>query len=246
MTEEEKEKPQDAREEAENENPELEEAENENPELEEAENENPEEEEEEENVGLVKLDEDELEELDEDELEEDDEIDEIDEVEAEPDIGAIQVIGQGDFSMCQANRGADDPGDNTLMEPQWMTKFGEMFFVTDRGNHRVLIWDQIPEEDGEPASVVLGQEDFADCLENRGITTTLDEMTSGLGDESLDGFTISKAQDDTLSQVSECPLMQTNTDGKLLRRTPAAPSLRIAPPPAGSPHWACRATGSAG
>ncbi|MBT4365762.1 MAG: hypothetical protein HOD17_14880, partial [Desulfobacteraceae bacterium] len=49
-------------------------------------------------------------------------------------------------------------------------------------------------------ALVLGQEDFADCLENRGMTTTLDEMTSGLGDESLDGFTISKAEEDTLSQ----------------------------------------------
>ena len=137
-----------------------------------------------------------------DEFEEDDEIDEFDEVEEEvvAEVGACMVIGQGDMSMCMSNRGADDPGDNTLSEPQFMAKYGNYFFVSDRGNHRVLVWEQLPEETGEPAGLVLGQEDFADCLENRGMTTTLDEMTSGLGDESLDGFTISKAEEDTISQ----------------------------------------------
>ena len=134
--------------------------------------------------------------------EEEDEIDELEEVEQEeePETGACMVIGQGDYSMCQSNRGADDPGDNTLSEPQFIRKFGEYLFISDRGNHRVLVWEQPPEENGEPASLVLGQEDFADFLENRGMTTTLDEMTSGLGDESLDGFTISKSEEDTMSQ----------------------------------------------
>ncbi|GJL79407.1 MAG: hypothetical protein NPINA01_23960 [Nitrospinaceae bacterium] len=148
-----------------------------------------------------------------DEFEEDDEIDEFDEVEEEvvPEIGAKMVIGQGDMSMCLSNRGADDPGDNTLSEPQFVTKYGDYLFISDRGNHRVLVWEQLPEENGEPAGLVLGQEDFADCLENRGMTTTLDEMTSGLGDESLDGFTISKAEEDTISQPAGVEVI----DGKL-------------------------------
>jgi len=148
-----------------------------------------------------------------DEFEEDDEVDEFEEAEeeVETEVGACMVIGQGDMSMSLANRGADDPGDNTLSEPQFITKFGDYFFVSDRGNHRVLVWEQPPEENGEPAGLVLGQEDFADCLENRGMTTTLDEMTSGLGDESLDEFTISKAEEDTLSQ----PAGITVIDGKL-------------------------------
>ncbi len=148
---------------------------------------------------LVESDED----MEVDEFEEDeDEVDELEEVEQEEEkeVGACLVIGQGDFSMCESNRGADDPGDNTLSEPQFVHKYGEYLFVSDRGNHRVLVWEQPPEENGEPASLVLGQEDFADFLENRGMTTTLDEMTSGLGDESLDGFTISKSEEDTLSQ----------------------------------------------
>ena len=52
---------------------------------------------------------------------EDDELD-LDEMDVEEEevpeevkeIGAYLVIGQGDFSMTQSNRGADDPGDNTL------------------------------------------------------------------------------------------------------------------------------------
>jgi len=157
----------------------------------------------------------EVEEIEEDALteEEMDEVDEVDEEEEEEEkeIGAVMVMGQGDFSMREANRGADDPGDNTLSEPQYITRYGDMLFVSDRGNHRVLIWNQMPEENGEPASIVLGQEDFSDCLENRGITTTLDEMTSGLGDESLEGFTISKPEEDTMSQPAGLEVI----DGKL-------------------------------
>ncbi len=153
------------------------------------------------------------EEIEEDALtaEEMDEVDEVEVQEEEPEVGAIMVLGQGDFSMRESNRGADDPGDNTLSEPQFVTRFGDMVFVSDRGNHRVLVWNSLPEELGEPASIVLGQEDFSDCLENRGITTTLDEMTSGLGDENLEGFTISKPEEDTLAQPAGIEVI----DGKL-------------------------------
>jgi hypothetical protein len=160
---------------------------------------------------LVEVDEDD--ELDELEVDEDDELDELDEVVEEkvPEKGAYLIIGQGDFSTIMSNRGADDPGDNTLSAPHAICKFGDMLFVSDGGNHRVLVWDQFPEEMGEPSNVVLGQEDFADCLENRGLSTTLDEMTSGLGDENLDGFTISKAEEDTLSMPAGLSVI----DGKL-------------------------------
>ena len=164
-----------------------------------------------ESIELVEVDEDD--ELDELEVDEDDELDELDEVVEEkvPEKGAYLIIGQGDFSTVMSNRGADDPGDNTLSAPNAICKFGDMLFISDGGNHRVLIWDQFPEEMGEPSNVVLGQEDFADCLENRGLSTTLDEMTSGLGDENLDGFTISKAEEDTLSMPAGLSVI----DGKL-------------------------------
>ena len=166
---------------------------------------------EEESLELVETDEED--ELDELEVDESDEVDELDEVveEKAPEKGAYLIIGQGDFSTVMSNRGADDPGDNTLSAPQDICRFGEMLFVSDGGNHRVLVWDQFPEENGEPSNVVLGQEDFEDCLENRGLSTTLDEMTSGLGDENLDGFTISKAEEDTLSMPAGLCVI----DGKL-------------------------------
>ncbi|MBI4382873.1 MAG: hypothetical protein HY579_02430 [Nitrospinae bacterium] len=151
-----------------------------------------------ESLDVVK-DEEGLDEIDEDEFDEDD-MEKAESEEKPSEKGAVMVLGQSEFALCQSNRGADDPGDNTLNEPQYICKYGDMLFVSDRGNNRVLSWSQLPQENGEPASLVLGQEDFADCLENRGFTTTLDEMTSGLGDESLEGFTISKAQEDTLSQ----------------------------------------------
>jgi len=167
----------------------------------------------------LKVAEEEVDEVEEEEIEEDalteaemDEFDEIEgEEEVEKEIGAKMVIGQGDFSTRDANRGADDPGDNTLSEPQFVCRYGDMLFVSDWGNHRVLVWNQFPEENGEPASIVLGQEDFSDCLENRGISTTLDEMTSGLGDENLEGFTISKPEEDTLSSPAGIAVI----DGKL-------------------------------
>ena len=166
---------------------------------------------EDESLELVETDEED--ELDELEVDESDEVDELDEVVEEkiPEKGAYLIIGQGDFSTVMSNRGADDPGDNTLSAPQDVCRFGEMLFVSDGGNHRVLVWDQFPEENGEPSNVVLGQEDFADCLENRGFSTTLDEMTSGLGDENLDGFTISKAEEDTFSMPAGLCVI----DGKL-------------------------------
>ena len=143
-------------------------------------------------------------EIDEDDVLTEDELDEIDDLDDEEDekqeLGAILVFGQGDFSVSNANRGADDPSDNTLCEPQYICRYGDMIFISDKGNHRVMVWNSLPEENGDFANVVLGQEDFSDCLENRGISTTLDEMTSGLGDEDLDGFTISKAEEETLSQ----------------------------------------------
>ena len=159
------------------------------------------------------------EDVEEEEIEEDalteEEMDEIDEIEGEEEeekeTGAILVIGQSDFSTREANRGADDPGDNTLSDPQFVSRYGDMLFVSDWGNHRVMVWNQFPEENGEPASIVLGQEDFSDCLENRGISTTLDEMTSGLGDENLEGFTISKPEEDTLSSPAGVSVI----DGKL-------------------------------
>ena len=72
-------------------------------------------------------------ELDEIEVDESDEVDELDEVAEEkvPEKGAYLIIGQGDFSTVMSNRGADDPGDNTLSAPQDICRYGDMLFISD-------------------------------------------------------------------------------------------------------------------
>ncbi|SVE13271.1 uncharacterized protein METZ01_LOCUS466125, partial [marine metagenome] len=72
---------------------------------------------EDESLELVETEDEELDEL---EVDESDEVDELDEVVEEkvPEKGAYLIIGQGDFSTVMSNRGAYDPGDNTLSAPQ--------------------------------------------------------------------------------------------------------------------------------
>ncbi|NTU79451.1 MAG: hypothetical protein HGA45_08620 [Chloroflexales bacterium] len=45
---------------------------------------------------------------------------------------------------------------------------GGPLVVADTGNHRVLIWRELPEEDGTPPDLVLGQPGFASDARNRG------------------------------------------------------------------------------
>ena len=96
---------------------------------------------EEESLELVETDEED--EVDELEVDESDEIDETEEIVEEKVVekGAYLVLGQGDFSTAMSNRGADDPGDNTLSAPQSICKFGEMVFImgpTGAGKSSVL------------------------------------------------------------------------------------------------------------
>ena len=86
----------------------------------------------EEPLDLVETEEDD--EADELEVDESDEVDELEEVAEEtvPEKGAYLVIGQGEFTTIMSNRGADDPGDNTLSAPQSVCKYGDMLFVSTR------------------------------------------------------------------------------------------------------------------
>lgn len=78
------------------------------------------------------------------------------------------VIGQGDFTHAQRN---DDDQDDvvdatstarTLNKPyQGVWSNGLQLFVSDSSNNRVLVWDDFPTENFQPADHVLGQMDFA-------------------------------------------------------------------------------------
>jgi hypothetical protein len=81
-----------------------------------------------------------------------------------PDI----VIGQVDFRQGLANRGADHPGADTLHWCYGVTIVDGRLIVADTGNRRVLVWNEIPEANGAPADLVLGQRDFVTRDENAG------------------------------------------------------------------------------
>jgi len=73
------------------------------------------------------------------------------------------VVGQADFAS--AGTGTTD---DELKNPRGIAVTGTKLIVSDRGNHRILIWDPIPTDNGEPADVVLGQADFVSGSQNAG------------------------------------------------------------------------------
>jgi hypothetical protein len=73
-----------------------------------------------------------------------------------PDV----VLGQPDFTSGLANRGASAPGADTLNWCYGVALCDGRLVVADTGNRRVLVWNAIPQSNGAPADLVLGQRDF--------------------------------------------------------------------------------------
>ena len=67
------------------------------------------------------------------------------------------VVGQSNFEQSDAQPTAAD----TLSSPMSATTDGQRLIVSDLGNNRILIYNQIPTENGAAADVVIGQSDFA-------------------------------------------------------------------------------------
>lgn len=78
------------------------------------------------------------------------------------------VLGQADFSGNEINRGANVPAADTLYWSYGVYWDGVRLWVADTGNRRVLRWDRLPTENGQPANHVLGQIDFVHRDENAG------------------------------------------------------------------------------
>ncbi|MCH4560569.1 MULTISPECIES: NHL repeat-containing protein [Mesorhizobium] len=81
------------------------------------------------------------------------------------------VLGQADFSSGAANRGEATAAADTLNWCYGVTIADGRLFVADTGNRRVLVWNSIPQRNGQPADLVLGQAD----------ATTRDDNASGVG-----------------------------------------------------------------
>ncbi|HFD13239.1 MAG TPA: hypothetical protein ENJ32_12340 [Crenotrichaceae bacterium] len=86
-------------------------------------------------------------------------------------IPADWVIGQPEFSS-EGRNAKGNPGSATLNVPTGISSDGQHLVVADAWNHRVLIWNALPEAHNLPADVVLGQADFFQVESNRGKQST--------------------------------------------------------------------------
>ncbi|MCC7442082.1 MAG: NHL repeat-containing protein [Bdellovibrionales bacterium] len=73
------------------------------------------------------------------------------------------VLGQSDFTGNLAGTSA-----STLNNPMDVYYDGAHVIVADVMNNRVLIWNSLPQTNGQPADLVLGQPDFTSATANNG------------------------------------------------------------------------------
>ena len=91
-------------------------------------------------------------------------------------ISADLVLGQTNFIDNEPNRGNQQPAANTLHWPYGIFSYQGKLFIADTGNRRLLIWNQLPTENGQPADIVLGQPDMISRNENGGGSPTAASM----------------------------------------------------------------------
>ena len=77
------------------------------------------------------------------------------------------VIGQPDF-LVEGRNAKGAPGLRTMNVPTGIAAFGDGLVLADPWNHRVLIWHERPTGSGQPADIVLGQDQADGALANRG------------------------------------------------------------------------------
>lgn len=88
------------------------------------------------------------------------------------------VLGQSSFTTCVSNDSNGDgtlesiPTASTLALPGGVWTDGTRLLVADTSNYRVLLWNEFPTTNGQPADVVLGQPDFNTVAE----TTTAESL----------------------------------------------------------------------
>ncbi|MFT5360048.1 MAG: hypothetical protein ACI88L_000527 [Candidatus Paceibacteria bacterium] len=82
---------------------------------------------------------------------------------------AVGVLGQADFTSTSANRGGSTAS-TTINSPDSLAfdDTNDKLFLSDKSNHRVLIYNVASITDGEGAVNVLGQADFTSSSINRG------------------------------------------------------------------------------
>jgi sugar lactone lactonase YvrE len=81
-------------------------------------------------------------------------------------IAAALVLGQASFTTNSANGGG--AGASTMQGPTAVYSDGTTLWVSDTGNHRVLVWNKFPTSNGQAADLVIGQASFSAVLSNQG------------------------------------------------------------------------------
>ncbi|MBD2465211.1 hypothetical protein H6G89_29820 [Oscillatoria sp. FACHB-1407] len=87
-------------------------------------------------------------------------------------VPADVVLGQTDFWHGEPNRGDSETAGDRLHWCYGVFYYQGKLFVADTGNRRVLVWNQLPQENGQPADLVLGQPNFTSRNENGGGSPT--------------------------------------------------------------------------
>jgi hypothetical protein len=93
----------------------------------------------------------------------------------ESDTPADLVLGQATMNAGELNRGGS-PHADTLYWPYGVASDGRRLYVADSNNRRVLIWNEMPRESGQPADLLLGQPDWTHGEENAGAAPTAASM----------------------------------------------------------------------
>ena len=92
------------------------------------------------------------------------------------DVPATLVLGQRDFATTRETPHVPQ-GAAALRFPYALAACAERIIVSDTANNRVLLWrDVAPEGAGQPATAVLGQDDFDSAGENRWLSITTDSL----------------------------------------------------------------------
>ncbi|HUS06080.1 MAG TPA: hypothetical protein VMZ52_07290 [Bryobacteraceae bacterium] len=82
-------------------------------------------------------------------------------------VPANVVVGQPDFKTATLNFGGagSTPSAKGLRGPQGVWLQNGKLYVADTQNHRVVVWNQVPTANGQPADLVLGQANFTTFVE---------------------------------------------------------------------------------
>jgi uncharacterized protein (TIGR03437 family) len=117
------------------------------------------------------------------------------------------VLGEPNFSTVPPSTTSDlKPTASNLFDPVSATSDGQKLYVTDLGHHRVLIWNSIPTQNGQPADVVVGQPNMTTEDDNGNIGTCVVSSTDA------DGYPVYPAGCPTVV----CPSTYTDSVGTLV------------------------------